>query len=331
LVTLALICFSCAHQCTFNTTSGFYYDFTKMRDLGDLSYSTNKGKYYVQICSEVISHCGSAKSSVCLKSDGKTINEGDTRDAQWSIRNPIRQDEGVTVIYSNGDKCGNDHSKRKTIVNYQCQVNPLTKSSPQVGHKREIDQFGIASLISSIDDSDDCTTIINIETPFACAVNKKFFSDCGYRMTKEACFDQPASGCHCGWCGSRCVAAYEKCHTVREIECRSGLSSIHLSLLGAILSAIAVILTLCLCVCVCIKRRQYSKMMRIRQGMKIPTQRFEHDVAMEPLMTNEMSEMIQPQFVYVQVPMNNSEQQNPPYFAPQPFFYAPQLIQPNEQ
>jgi hypothetical protein len=85
-----------------------------------------------------------------------------------------RQDEGVTVIYSNGDICGSDHSRRKTVVNFQCHVDSGLSSSNSL--KRALDIFATESAIHSIDDSDDCTTIINVATPFACAVNKKFYS-----------------------------------------------------------------------------------------------------------------------------------------------------------
>jgi hypothetical protein len=63
-------------------------------------------------------------------------------------------------------------------------------------------------------------------------------------------------------------------------------------------------------------------MVRIEHGLRIPSHK-QQEIAMEPLL---QSETQQPQFIYVQVPMQNSLQQNPPYFAPQPFFLAPQYI-----
>ena len=72
-------------------------------------------------------------------------------------------------------------------------------------------------------------------------------------------------------------------------------------------------------------------MIRIKQGLQRATQKKHvQEMAMEPLIQPEIMPMMDQsvQFVYVQVPMNNSDQQHPPYFAPQPFFLAPQFIQP---
>jgi len=325
LFLVALFSFTFGHQCTFNN-SGYYYDLTKIRDFGDLSMSTLKGQYYVQVCSEVISHCGTAQSSVCLKTHGENINEGNTNSAQWSVLRQEKPDEGVSIIYSNGDICGKDQSRRKTILNLECFI--------ELSNQRQVNTLRTTNFISKIDDSDECTTIIDIKTPFGCAVNKKFFSDCKYRMNKGDCFQSSSfSDCHCAWCGEKCIATYEKCDEIGfEFQCNTTSRSSSLLHIGIFISFIALLLLLCLCVCVCMKRRNY-KMSRIRQGIQLPTiqKRSIQEVAMEPLLQSNFPEMQQPQFVYVQVPMHNSNQQNPPYFAPQPFFLAPQFIQPETE
>jgi len=298
-----------------------------MREHGDLSKTTSKGTYYYQVCSEV-SACSSLQTSVCLKQHGKSINAGETHSAIWSVLTQDEQYEGVAIMYSNGDVCGNDKSNRKTIVNLRCNSQP--HNNPVI-EERGVNTFMADSTVDSVDDSDDCTTVINVTTSFACPTNRNFISDCSFRSTKEACFEPTGGSCYCAWCVDKCVAGIDECPTGREFQCNEHWTGVSVHGFGIIFGIISLIFCLtCLSICICIKKRRYSKMTRIRNGLQMATQKKHvQEMAMEPLIQSELPVMDQSvQFVYVQVPMNNSDQQHPPYFAPQPFFLAPQFIQP---
>jgi len=325
-VVLLSIVLSYAHQCTFNSTHGYSFDFKEMRELGDLTISNpSLGTFYFQVCSEVVSHCGTAEASVCIKSKQQTFNAGSSNDALWQDR-AGKEDEGVTIIYSNGDVCGADGSKRKTIVQLQCYLhgNPLVKP------KREVDPFAASSYISFLEQSDGCTTRLTVLTPFACATNKKYTTVCNVEHTRDSCFSA-GSGCECAWCNNKCVASYEKCEGIREMQCemeRGHTVVIHSGvLLVVILTSIPLLALLaCMCCCTCFRRRQLKN--RLDNKLRLPVtardQLALEEVAMEPLL---MQQMEQPQYVFVQYPMPTG-QHNPPLFAPNPVYVYPQYTQP---
>jgi len=325
LFVIVFLSFSFAQKCTFNTTSGYFYDFSRMKLYGDITEVTNKGRYYYQVCSDLKTHCSSFHSSVCLlTANGIDINAGRTDSALWSPVDPKQPESGVSIVYSNGDVCGNHHGSifsRKTLVNLHCH----DFTSQGNLHKEE-------SMITSIDDSDDCTTIVNISSSFACGTKIKNASPCGQKLTEATCFNAQNEDCSCAWCDGQCVGKFEICAGKWSSGCEVVIRSN--SIFVFIVPVVIVLLMLCLCVCVCVKKRRYNKISRIRHNLQLPThnRKFVQEMAMEPLMQSEMQmDHPVPQFVYVQVPMHNSDQQNPPYFAPQPFFLAPQFVQPTEE
>jgi hypothetical protein len=303
LVVLLLASASAQTGCTFNSSQGLY-DFTHFQS-ADWSFTNSKGTYYFRVCSPVSSPCGSGESSVCLQTpDGVQINEGTTKSAIWTDRESSDQ-KGVTILYSQGDICGPDQSRRKTVVHLNCQY---------------LDQ--INGRIESVDDTDDCETVINIPTSFACPADSRL-SDCGTRSDREACFEP--NDCSCAWCdsASTCVAQGEPCTGILESECEGGFAPVMRTIVCVTIGLVFVV-ALCLCIRICRQKKQNRH--KIQQKLEILPNRKQN---MEPLLLRDEFPMQtqQPQFVYVQMPMPGTDQHAPPYFAPQPFFLAPQYVQ----
>jgi hypothetical protein len=294
-----------------------------MRDLGDLTVSNPAlGTYYFQVCSEVVSHCGSAEASVCLKDKKVAINAGSTSGAVWQDRIG-KEDEGVIVIYSNGDVCGKDGSKRKTIVQLQCYLH----GNPH--HKRDIDPFSVSSYISFLEQSDSCTTRLTVFTPFACAKNKKYTTVCNAQKTKEHCFG--VGSCECSWCGDKCLSSFEKCEGhAREMQCDVEERPMRFGTMLVVLFTTVPLLALlmCMCCCTCFRRRQIKHQLDSKLRLPVATRRnnIQEDIALEPLLMDQ-SAVPQPQYILVQYPMPTG-QQHPPLFAPNPMFVVPQYAQP---
>jgi len=274
---LGFIVSTLAHQCTFNTTNGYYYDLFTIRELGDLYITTVKGTHYYQACSEVISKCGTSQSSVCLQATESFISEGTTQSAQWFER-ADKEDEGFVIQYSNGDICGTNGERRNTTVNWICSFSAEFN-------------FNTFSAIKDIKDSDYCNTIITVSSPLACAIREE-----------STDFDRPKE--------DRSLIVY--------------LFQISLPTFGLLIS---------LFICTCIKIRRDRKLLKIRQGMQHPiSSKKSYEIMMEPFLQQQQQQQphlqTMPHFVYVQMPMQGTDQHQPPYFAPQPFFLAPQYIQP---
>jgi len=328
LLAFALCVF--AHQCKFNSTNGFQYDLFEIRQLGDLRITTLTGTYYYQACSEVVAKCGTSASSVCLKNGGNEINQGSTSTARWYDRDD-KEDEGFTIIYTDGDVCGTNQNKRRTIVNLICNINS-NLVVPQS------DPFITPSKIEKVEELDDCVSVLTVTSPFACATNRKqsnTSSGCNIMQTKDDCFSSNIEGsCSCSWCveSNKCLAMYEPCEGPREFGCSAVVKSSFVGVIVFLIGSIIFIILICLCICTCLRREKARKLMLVRKGLQHPAS-FKRDqgIVMEPLLHpgSEQFHQMSPQFVYVQVPMQGTDQHQPPYFAPQPFFLAPQYIQPN--
>jgi len=257
--------------------------------------------------------CGpSVDASICLKTvlPGQvvqtSINIGSSKGAEWQDRKD-NEGDGVTIIYSHGDVCGNDNSHRKTVVQMEC--NPHSRLN-----KRELDNK-VTSFISSVTQWDACTTRMTVKTPYACTT--KHPSVCKSLSTREACFSQGTS-CECAWCEGSCVASYETCTGVREIQCAVQPHRLHGITVVLMLTSLPLLgLLLCLCCCTCFRRKALKH--RLDDKLRLPQKKMSDDVAMEPL----IMESAQPQYVFVQYPMPTG-QQNPPLFAPNPMFIVPQ-------
>jgi hypothetical protein len=324
LLVLLGLSLSFAHQCTYNSSNGYTYDFSLMRNLGDLTIrSKNARTYYYQVCSEVITNCGfnsgdGVEAAVCIKSQNETHNAG-SPEALWQDRSE-KEDEGVTIIYSNGEICGTDGSRRKTVVQLQCYL----KSDPSFEtQNRQVDPYAVASFISSVIE-DGCTVRMIVMTPFACPSNKNYTTNCNSRATRDECFMAGQSGdCECAWCNSECVASYQQCDGIREMACFNGSVQSHITvLIFPFLTTLVICMLLTfLCCCVCASRRRNLKK-KLDNKLRLPVRSTGYDeVAMEPLMMQ--PPVMEPQYVYVQYPMP-SGQQNPPLYAPNPIFVVPQ-------
>jgi len=278
------------------------------------------GKYYFQVCSEVSAHCGDSEAAVCIKSlyNSNVTHNAGAPDALWQDRTE-NEDEGVTVIYSNGEVCGADGSRRKTIVTLKCYLNNNPWSVADL-QRRDIDPFSVPSYIESVTD-DGCTARLTVLTPFACATNKNYTSTCSFRSTKEACFVGSSNGeCECAWCESSCVATYEKCSGLREFQCAAASHShITIMVLPLLVTLLVCSLLTCLCCCMCASRKRQLKN-KLENKLRLPQRNNEqNDFAMQPL----MMPITEPQYMYVQYPMPGG-QQHPPFFAPNPIFVVPQ-------
>jgi len=299
LVLLLGLSITFAHQCTYNSTKGYTYDFTRMRNLGDLSIrSESIGTYYFQVCSEVVSHCGKdVEAAICIKTaNNVSINAGKP-DGIWGDRKD-NEDEGVTIIYSHGDFCGTDKSRRKTIVTLQCSLD-------------QFDPFSAGSYISSVTD-DGCTARMVIFTPYACPTNANF-TTCDARMMRDECVAGPT---HCSWCNNRCMVSRD-CFTVTETSTVVVLPLFTILMIATLLSV------LCCCVCCASRRRTLKKKLDTKFRLPVRHNGGYEEMAMEPMM---QSPVMEPQFMYVQYPMPTG-QQNPPYYAPNPVFVVPQYAQ----
>jgi len=310
---------SFAHQCSYISTKGSTYDFSLMRNLGDLTIQSERiGTYYYQVCSEVVSRCGNGKeAAVCIKNGNETTNAG-TPDAVWQD-SKTKEDEGVTIIYSHGDVCGADGSRRKTVVQLQCylQATVAFKSN-------KIDTSSIQSYISSVSD-DGCTARMIVMTPFACPTNKNYSSSCSSRTARDECLIAGSNGfCDCNWCDNRCVASFEQCDGIRETTCYQSDQALVVMVFPLLTTLIMFCLLTCLCCCICAARRRNLKK-KLDSKLRLPVKNNGYDeVAMEPLMMQ--PPMMEPQYVYVQYPMP-SGQQHPPLYAPNPVFVVPQYTQ----
>jgi hypothetical protein len=139
-----------------------------------------------------VAKCGTSASSVCLKNGGNEINQGSTSTASWYdrgkrkkicfsfffsfffflveliVQKGDKEDEGFTIIYTNGDVCGagTNQNKRRTIVNLVCNIN----SNLAVAQS---DPFITPSKIEKVEELDDCVSVLTVTSPFACATNRK--------------------------------------------------------------------------------------------------------------------------------------------------------------
>jgi hypothetical protein len=284
-----------------------------MRNLGDLTiHSERIGTYYFQVCSEV-SHCGGIEAAVCIKTQNESINAG-TPNALWQD-SKTREDEGVTIIYSHGDVCGADGSRRKTVVQLQCHY-----KTARAFNSREIDHYSVPSYISSVSD-DGCTARMTVMTPFACPTNKNYTSECNSRTTREECLlAGPTGDCECGWCNSQCQASYEQCDGFLETTCYHDYP-VSVSIFPISTTLMMCCLLTCLCCCICAARKRTLKK-KLDSKFRLPVKNANYEeVAMEPLMMQ--PPVMEPQYVYVQYPMP-SGQQHPPLYAPNPMFVVPQ-------
>jgi len=247
---------------------------------------------------------------VCIKSHGNNINAGDPSFAQWMDKTDGQEDKGVIVIYSHGDVCGSDKSKRKTIVDLQCHI-PGMRVKPS----RSVDTSSSPSYISYVA-QDGCTTRMTVLTPFACPTNKKFESACNTSTTRKSCFNMNSDeNCQCSWCNDKCISLFESCSGEKEFQCDHVIEST-ISLGPVMVFGVFILLALVSIICCCVGCAIRKKKLRSKldEKLKLPGKNVHESIAMEPLMGNQ-----QPQWMFVQYPMENG-QTNPPFFAPTPYY-----------
>jgi len=222
-------------------------------------------------------------------SDGIFVNTGSADSLLFLEKED--QSSGIVVIYSNGQLCGSDMKKMKTAVNLQCYIGGDALMSGDM-KGRIVDPLLSLTYISSVDNSDECTLVMYVNSPLGCPINRPADPQCAGRNESD-CLSVPY--CYCGFCDGQCVAYYEECQSDRVFECVPPIDSNSMTTIDSTsrflygICVVALIASIISCIWAGIlKRRRIRSRKMAMEMMAHPIEsmngRIEHEQHLPPLM-----------------------------------------------
>lgn len=186
-------------SCSFIDSGGSFYDLSKLRNPAEAAYSfeTDTESIYFNVCGALAnvidSRCAHSEAAVCAIVNGTAVNAGRATSMAFT---ELEDGQGVVLTYSNGQMCNGSAGTRRSVLNFKC---PTGVSNVGLG-------------ISSFEQRDDCTMVLNLTSVYACPASPVdadmlIWLPIMLWLSICACITMC---CACGWlCLRRCRARRE--------------------------------------------------------------------------------------------------------------------------